>query len=229
MAWEIFCHRFFSPSGISSNNFSSKCCSETDQACLYVSGFVFVFAFVSVLLLVFGRCGWVGWKEGGDDARRERFPNFIGCIVSVIATAVDDGVGGSIVTSAPSLTVVLDCLLLVGVESVKSALENFADGRRERVEFAVVWVWDVVCCGNGGGVGVEVGEAKGNGSNGAPGILKSIVEPWLWRPPAAAAVRRRVRGLEGLTAGVEMDVELDDVGVGKKTPFEPRGLNCTWD
>src|ERR1700728_222369 len=32
-------HRFFSPSGISSNNFSSKCCSETDQACLYVSGF----------------------------------------------------------------------------------------------------------------------------------------------------------------------------------------------
>ena len=34
-------HRFFSPSGISSSNFSSRHCSETDQACLYVSDLSF--------------------------------------------------------------------------------------------------------------------------------------------------------------------------------------------
>ena len=82
----------------------------------------------------------MGWKEGGDDARRARFPNFIGCAVSVVTAADDEvGVGGSIVTSSPYLTVVLD-RLLAGEESVKSTLENFADGRRERIDVAVVWV-----------------------------------------------------------------------------------------
>ena len=35
---------FFSPSGISARSRSSRCCSEVDQACLYVSDFGFSLA-----------------------------------------------------------------------------------------------------------------------------------------------------------------------------------------
>jgi hypothetical protein len=58
---------------------------------------------------------------GGDDARRVRFPNFIGCRVSVMPPIADDvEVGGSIMTSFPSLMIVLDRFFRVVVESTKS-------------------------------------------------------------------------------------------------------------
>lgn len=113
-------HRFFSPSGISSNSLSSKCCSETVHACLYVSGFIFVFAWV--VESIFGR----GWKEG-DDTRRARFPNFIGGRVSVIGVDAVGG-GGFIETSSPVFAIPSDRLLFVGVESTNSPLANFVDG-----------------------------------------------------------------------------------------------------
>jgi hypothetical protein len=126
-------------------------------------------------------------------------------------------VGGSIETSAPPLTIPPDRLLLADVESTKSPLANFADGRRVRADVDVDWLSDAsIALGseNGGGVG----DAKVNES-GVPGVFKSIVDARLWRP---VVVRRRGRGREAV--GVEADVV--DVGVGKKAPFEPLERNC---
>ena len=67
-------NRFFSPSGISSNNRSSRCCSETDQACLYVSGFTFLppppsSSFSAEPMLRIRGEAFAGVKGGGESGR----------------------------------------------------------------------------------------------------------------------------------------------------------------
>lgn len=83
MALDIFSHRFRSPSGISSRSRSRRCCSEIDQASLYVSGLgveitlgASTFSFFG-FVLGFGLRGWrvvffetrFRLLEGGDADR----------------------------------------------------------------------------------------------------------------------------------------------------------------
>jgi hypothetical protein len=110
------------------------------------------------------------------------------------------------VTSSPLVMIILDHLL-IGVESTKSGLENFADRRRKCI--GAVCISDVISGRFRGGGGV--GEAKENESIGIRGVSRysmvafdcdSEVSPY-----GSCRLAFGVGGCTGCRGGQEEDLE----------------------